>query len=356
MPGEWTMSIMGKNGGGPTYTDVPFHSARFTKTLEGPGSFEVNLAVPHIQDYWQAGTHRMTLDGPFDFAGYITGLEQTGRPSDGGIYWAARGLGLAYIFDWRLIRQQITFPNTEQSDIVFAILDHLQDQYNGNMNFSHGTVHDGPTDEVDQEYCFGVVAGDAIREMSTQGTGFDWTVNADGELVIWTGERGTGSGFTLNQDDVSDININFDTSELVTTVSAVGSQTDPFGPIHDMVRDINAADTFGRHEIVIDVNADDDQRPKLLRHARSELKARRGATLEVRATWASGHGPWDYGDVKLGDHVTLDLPTYFGGSQAARCVDISLELDYNAPDNYFLEFGFQARVTDDELDEVDPDA
>jgi len=355
MPGDWTLSVMGKNGGGPTFTDVPFHALRATKSLEGPGSMDIDLAVPHMDDYWTPGLHRVTLEGPYDWSGYITGLEQSGRPSDGGVYWTAHCLGLGYILDWRLIRQQITFPDTTADDIVFAILEHLQDQYNGDMNFSPGTVN-GTCDTLNEEYCFGVVAGDAIREMATEGSGFDWNVNADGELNIWAGGRGTDTGQNMNPNKVTDITVNYDTSDLVTTVSIIGSQTDPFGPIHDVVYD--GASTFGRHEIAIDVDADNDQRPRLIKAGKAELKARRGATLNVTATWvANNDGPWEIGEgIGLGDRVDLVLDDWFQGTQTARVVDFSIELDTNAPYDFFMEYGFQGRITDDEIEDVDPDA
>jgi hypothetical protein len=351
---DWQLDIQNKQGTSTVASDVPFHALRATKSIDGPGSMEVTLRDPHINDDWFPGNHRLVLSGPFDFAGFLTNLTQSGRDSEGGITWTASALGLAYVLDWRLIRQQISFIDQEASDIVFDILDHLQDQYNGDMNFSHGAVN-GTCDTITEEYCFGVIAGDAIRDLSQQGdNGFDWEINETGALHIWAGNRGTVTGLDLHPNDVTNLEIAFDTTNLVTTVSAVGSPADPFGPIHDVVRDFNAQPFWGRREIVIDVDADEDQRPRLIRAAKQELKAQRGATLTVVATWHHNpDGPWNFPAVGLQDKVDVHLDDWFGGTQQMRCTDFSLELDPAAPDDYFIEYGLAAQVTDSEIDQTD---
>ncbi len=352
----WQLDVKPKNGGTNVATDVPFHRLRATQTIEGPGSIEIDLSETHIDDFWQAGTHRVKLTGPLDVSGFVSGLNQSGRRSGGGdgIIYTARGLGLASVLDWRLVRHQIEYMDENASDIVFGLLDEAESQYNGNMGFSPGTVH-GVTEVLTEGYCFGTIIGDSIRELSTKGVGFDWEVNANGELEIWAGSRGGDSGLTLDPDEVTNITIDADTASLVTTVSAIGRQPDPFGPIHDMVRDVNAADTFGRREIAIDVDADDDERPKLIRQATAALKEKKGATLTVDAMWAHTHGPWDFVALKLGDTVDVLLPGWFYGNQEMVCVERGLELDPAAPDDYFLNFKLAAHVTDDEIDTTDPD-
>lgn len=356
MPNPWQLDIQTKNGASTAASDVPYHSLRAMETLEGPGSIEIELAEPHMASYWEAGTHRAVLTGPLDWAGYLTGLEQSGRPVTGGINWTSRGVGLGSVLDWRIVRHQVAYLDTPISEVVFGLLDEAESQYNGEMSFTPGTVHGAPDSNITEKYCFGVIIGDSIRDLSVQ-YDFDWEINANGELVIWlNGGRGTDTGLTLEQDGVSDITINYDTVSNVTTVSAVGNSADPYGPVHDMVRDVNAADKFGRREVVIDVNADEDTRFRLINQARAELKARRGAMVTFHATWVNGHGPWGFPAVDLGDRIDFDLPPWFGGNtQTFRCVDRTVELDPAAPDNYFLEYGFQTRITEDELDETDPD-
>jgi hypothetical protein len=352
----WQVDILTKNGGSTVASDVPFHSLRCTKTVDGPGSIEVELREPHIASYWQASTHRIQLTGPMNFTGYLENLHRQGGPEDG-VTWTASGLGLESILDWRIVRHQQNYVDDLASNIVFGLLDEAQDQYNGNLNFSHGTVHNGPTDRFDEGYCFGSIIGDSIRDLSTKGNGFDWAINASGELVIWNGNRGSDSGETLDKADVRDFEVQWEGANLVTTVSAVGSAADPYGPVHDMVRDVNAADTFGRREIVIDVNADQDTRGRLVRQAKTALKSQRGATLTARATWYKEHGPgWGVNTVGLQDKVHVLLGDHFGGDTDMRVSEISIELEPETPDeNYIEEFTLTARITDADIDDTDPD-
>lgn len=345
---DWSSDIQGPNGGANVVTAAPFKSARITWTVEGPGSFEIDLRESDVSIDWQAGTHRVVLNGPFPFSGYITRLTRSGPPKD--LAFKASGLGLQSILDWRIVRHATTL-NDLSSVLVEWLLEEAETQFNGNMGFQMGTVVGTTTTRL-RNYCFGVVIGDAIRELAAVGRGFDWEIDADGDLNIWNNTRGIDTGLVLAEEHTQDWNVELDTSELLTTVSAIGDPSQPFGPIHDMVRNLHAADTFGRHEIAIDVDSTD--RDELIDAARAELKASGGARLVLHTMWIDDRGPWRLGDVWLQDTITAVLPDYFGGSQTMRCTDVSVTLD-PLPERYFIEHTFDALVTDDDLEDGDPD-
>ena len=125
----------------------------------------------------------------------------------------------------------------------------------------------------------------------------------------------------------------FDTSDLLTTVTALGEQSDPWGPRHNLAR-TGLGDVYGRHEVVIDTDHGgegdaDEVRAELYDAAYEELSRRAGARLQVRAQFIDGHpnAPWTLGDVWMGDTATVELPSYFGGNRTMRCTEFSVSLE-----------------------------
>jgi len=350
----WTIDIMGPNGGADIVTAAPYKSLVVSWTVEGPGAIEIDLTETQLSSNWAPGVHRVRLNGDHDWGGYITRFSKEGLPDQE--TWRASGQGLESILDWRIVRHATTLMDYEVSDMVQWLLNEAQTQYNGNMDFTMGNVYNGTTATRTRNYCFGVVIGDAIRELASTGRGFDWSISPNGTLNIWNITRGTATGIHFHPENFQEYSVDYDTSALVTTVSAVGDPSQPYGPIHDMVRDINAANTFGRHEVVIDVDSTDRQ--ELLDAAAAELKVSRGGFLQVTAMWASDRAPWSLGTVWLQDRVHMHLPAYFGVDVPTlmRCTGITVTLDVESPTVYWVEQTFDAHVTDAELATDDPSA
>jgi hypothetical protein len=61
------------------------------------------------------------------------------------------------------------------------------------------------------------------------------------------------------------------------------------------------------------------------------------------------------GDVGLQDRVDILFDDWFGGTQTLRCTDYSIDLSTDAPFDYFIDYSFSARLTDNDLDATDPD-
>ena len=346
----WSLDIQGPNGGANEVTDAPFQAFTATWTVEGPGAIEIDLTGSQVSTDWTAGLHRVVVNGDHGWAGYLENISQAGGPGEE--RWSVKGLGLQSRLDRRLVRHNMTLNDT--SDVlVEALLDEAQAQYNGDMNFTMGTVT-GTFPTRLRNYCFGVVIGDAIRELASLHRGFDWEVDENGALNLWGVTRGVDSAETLDPATITEVDIELDTVEMLTTVSAIGDPSQPFGPIHDMVRHVGNAVTYGRREIVIDVQSTDHD--ELIDAARAELKVGGGGVLRVHAGWWSDRGPWALGDVWLQDTAAVLLPDYLSGDQDMRCTDITVSVEPMAdPDLYYVEQSFDALVADIDIDDTDPD-
>lgn len=349
---DWTLAIKGPNGGANIQNNVPFKSCRMSWTSDGPGAIE--LAIPEsvmlgFGSDWTAGLHRLVMkrNGDPKWSGYNTNVTRSGPPGDR--EYTVSGLGLSSVLDYRLIRDQFNMTD-EVSNIMFQILDDIQAQINGDMGFSHGAVH-GTTVTRTRGYCLGVVVGDAYREMAAIDRGCDWEINADGQLEIWNGTRGTNTGLDLYEEDVQNFEVESDTSDLLTTVSVLGQKNDPFGPRHIGLA-AGYADNYGRREAVVEVDAENDDDGEMTDAGTAELEVRGGARLRVTASWLEGHDPfpWGWGAVWLQDKVTVHLDDFFAGNQNMRCIDITTTLEpgaqQNGDDLVFHEYTFESLVTD----------
>ena len=364
---SWTVEIQPADGGVPDLSDAAFRMMRLVWTVDmgGSASAEIDLREDQVSAAWAPGFHRLIVRGPRDWAGDITQLSRSGSP-DGEykIGYKASALGLVHRLDYRIVRHDLTV-NDEAAVIVEALLSEAQDnQFNGNMGFTFGTVV-GTTVTRRRNYCVGVGIGDAIRELAEVGRGFDWEIDPDGQLNIWNNTRGIDTGKTLAETDVQRWDIELDTSELLTNVTAIADPSDPFGPKYRMSRTA-MADDYGRREVSIDTDviAHNDDNPnwedELYDAGRALLKVGGGGFLRLRAMWLSDRAPWPIGDVWLQDWVTVTLPAYFGGNTLMRCTDVAVTLEPMPPRGvdapiYFVEYGFDALVTDLDITDGDPD-
>lgn len=346
-------------------TGSGFKSMRLTWTVEAGGcsTIEVDLRESDIGTIWTP-PHRILVNGPMDWGGEITNLSRSGPP--GNIQYRASGLGHSHRLDQRIVRH--IFVVHDRGDVhVEALLSEAQDnQFNGNMGFTFGGVVTGTCAIQYRPYCFGVSIGDAIRELASAGRGFDWELDPQGYLYLWAPGRGTDLDLTLSDTQTQNWEVEVDTSELLTTVSALATNTDPFGPRHKMSK-TRMADEYGRREeaidtdVVADTELNPDWQDELHDAGHALLKERGGGLLRLKTMWLSDRAPWDFGDVWLQDSVLADFPLFFGGPTRIRCTDVAVTIDPMPPREggqapiYFVEMGWDALIADLDVEDGDPD-
>jgi hypothetical protein len=349
----------------PTEFDAgsQFMNMRLVWTVEagGSASMEIALREEDMGTIWTP-PHRILINGPKHWGGEITNIKRSGPPGD--IQYTASGLGHAHRLDQRIVRHD--FVVNDHGDVhVEALLSEAQDnQINGDMGFTMGSVV-GTCAVQYRAYCYGVSIGDAIRELAVAGRGFDWEINPQGYLNIWAPGRGDATALTLADTDTHYWEAELDTSELLTTVSMLASNSDPYGPKHRMVRTARA-DDLGRREEAIDTSviADDETNPnwedELYDAGHALLKERGGGLLNLKTTWLSDNAPWELGDVWLQDSVMADLPDFFGGPTRVRCTDVTVTIDAMPPRGteapiYWVDMSWDALIADLDLEDGDPD-
>ena len=357
-------------------TPESFRKARFNWTLEnqGGGTVEIDLTEEQAAGFTQP--QRLIIRGERDWAGEILNLKRSGKPNEIGlpgstVGWTASGIGLFHRLDYRIVRHDLAINDTADV-IVEALLSEAQDnQFNGGMGMQMGSVSGTPYSR-NRSYCVGVNIGDAIRELADQGRGFDHEIDADGNLNIWYGSRGVDTGRTLSETQCQSFDIELDTSELLTQVTAIADPSDPFGPRFHMSNIFEnghfLAFFYGRREVAIDTDIianthnNPDWEDELRAAGHGLLKQYRGGALTLHAMWTSNKAPWSMGDVWLGDIVSVELPDVFGGTQDMRVTDVTVTLEAMPPRGaqppvYWIEYNFDALVTDlavidEDLDEA----
>lgn len=364
---EWTVELQPADGGTPELSNASFRKMRLVWTAEGPGSAEIDLRETDVladQSAWTPGLHRVIVRGERDFAGDLTRLVRTGGPGESKVGYKASALGLASRLDLRVVRHAFVV-NDEAAIIVEALLNEAQNnQFNGNMGMQIGTVT-GTTVSRRRSYCVGVKIGDAIAELASIKRGFDWEIDADGNLNIWDDTRGVDTGLWLHENQTENFEIEMDTSELLTNVTALADPSDPWGPKSRMANVLSGAGVFfahiyGRREVTIDTDivADNDKNPdweqELFDAGRAVLATNLGGHLRVRARWNSADAPWSLQDVWLQDQVTLELPEWCGGPRLCRVTDVTVTIEAmpprgDAPPIYWIEYGFDALVRELDL-------
>ncbi len=342
-----------------------FMSARLVWTVEagGAASAEVDIRPDDPSTTWTP-PHRLLVTGPMDWGGEVANFHRSGPPGE--LKFTASAVGHTARLDKRIVRH--VYEVNDTLDVhVQALLSELQDnQYNGDMGFTFGSTHGTFASKL-KAYCFGLNAGDSIRELATSGSrGFDWEIDAQGYLNMWSPTRGVDTGLTFSETDCHDFDIQFDSSEMVTTVTAFGDNSDPYGPRHTLVRNLTA-DDFGRRETTIntDIITLDQKNANWLQDledaGRGVLREYGGAQITLKTTWLSNNAPWALGDVWLQDTATVTLPDYFGGDRLMRVTDVTVTLEAmptrpgGVAPIYFVEMGWDALIHDDDMLDGDPD-
>jgi hypothetical protein len=340
-------------------------NARLVWTMEYGGSASAEIQIRNDDPSTTfTPPHRILVDGPVQWGGEISNWHQSGPP--GAKEFRATAVGHIDRLKKRIVRHVYEVNDTMPVHVE-ALLSELQDnQYNGDMGFQFGDHHGGGYSSRLKAYCFGLNAFDAMTDLANQGHGFDWEIDAQGYLNMWAGRRGVNTGRTLDPEACHEVDIDFDSSEMVTTVTAFGDNSDPYGPRHTLVRNLTA-DDFGRRESVIntDIITLDEKNANWLADledaGRGVLHEYGGAQITLKTTWLSNNAPWNLGDVWLDDAVSVLLPDYFGGTTTMRVTDVTVTLEAMPPRTggaapiYWVEMGWDALINDTDMTTGDPD-
>lgn len=344
---DWRFCVTGANDFDVEATLSGFTAAKIGWVLNSPGYIEVDLLPSQVSTAVTAGNHRiLACEGGsgIDFAWaacYLTHLSQHGPPED--IRFRVAGVGLESIFDWRVIHNEWAARMTVVEHLETMMEDLQTLQGGGDMGFDNAVAGSSGGAEPLLSTCLGVNAGDFIRELAVRGVGFDWTIDiyeTPPQLTIYKPRRGGQTPLvSIAPENCQEWTVELDTSDTITTVTAIGEKSDPWGPRHNLAR-TSLGDVYGRREVVVDsdIGGEDDAeeiRDRLYEFAAEELGKRAGARLQVRAKFILGHedAPWtSMSQVWLGDAVTVVLPSYFGGTQDMRCTELNVSIEPGGSD------------------------
>jgi hypothetical protein len=334
----WTVDLLDL-AGASVATNVPYQSARVSWSLEGAGSADIELRKTDISTSWAAGTRRILIkDGATSrFGGFVEHLSRSGGPDQE--KYRAGALGLASVLERRVVHGDFTQTTVGACTIAWQLIAHAQGQTNGSHGFTLGTITGTQTSRT-RHFCDGDSILEQIEELAALDPGgFMWEISPAGVFNAWVGDRGSSSGLTLAESDAILFEIEAETSDLLTYVTALGQADEPCGaPLE--IRSSGLVATYGRREATVDMESQSVS--ELDQLADQELKVRGRSRLSVKASWldAAGYRPWAFGTVWLGDTVSVTLPAWFGGTQTMRVVSIDLSLEI--AQGGFVTYEFQA--------------
>lgn len=346
----WSIDLLSLDGSGVIAGNAPFRSARVVWAADGSGALEVNLARPQlVTNGWVHGQRRVQVknpDGDALWEGWLTRLERSGKPSDGpdGQAFRAAGLGLGSILAKRVIVGDVSFVETNRTDVVEALLAHMAGQAYDATDFTADVT--GVSTSVTRYYCDGDVLQDIIDELAnTSDGGFGYTFEPGGVMRIVVGGIGTDltGSYTLDETAVQDWSVTGETESVATYVMGIGDAQDdqPCGAPVQETFDALRSD-YGRLEAV--VTSDENTEGAMLAVAEEELRARMATRYNVRATWLESRAPWEFGTVWIGDTIQVDTGTEFEGVIDMRCTSVSLSFEPGKPDvsSEFVEMEFES--------------
>lgn len=327
----WSIDILSLDGTTVEAADAPFKSGRVTWALDGSGALELNLRDSDAATgEWLYGRRRVALKDPADvrqFQGWLDHFERGGTDKLHPEYRAAVP-GLAAILDFRAVHGDFSVVEEVATDAAMAILDHIAAQTDDQTGFTLGTVT-GVARTVTRYFCDGDLASALIKELAeTQDGGFAWEIGPNGELNAWVGGRGSdlSATVTLAPSDVIDWACIGDVSQMATYATGLGERDEQSSCGPPLVVDFTDERTeYGRREVVVEseTSSEDDMQGI----TEEELRARVASRTTLRTTWIEGYGPWDFGDVWLGDVVNVELGPEFGGDADMRLLSVSMTFE-----------------------------
>jgi hypothetical protein len=330
--------------GGFLADDVPLAAFRVVWSLDGPGSFEAEVSEDDAVA-WLPGQRRVivrSVAGGYIWQGWLTALSEGTQTFDDlsrprGTTLRASGLGLASVLERRIVHGDFNRFLTVGTTIAWHLVEHTQAQSDGGYGFVFGVVT-GTAPARTRHFCDGDVIADSINELAAKSPGgFDWEIDQNGAMNMWVGGRGVASGESLTRAQTQTWNISAETTELATYATVLGSTEEPCGaPL--VIRSSGLASTFGRLEVATEMDSNDSA--EMNEAGDEELRSRGASRTRVKASWPETRGPWSWGDVWLGDTLSVTLPAHFGGTQTMRVIEIALSVE--PPEFGFVEMEFEA--------------
>lgn len=346
-PAAWTVDIATLDGGVTLVDATPIGSLRTIWSLDGPGSVEADLGEDSAA-LWLPGQrrYRVFLSGVKWAEGWLSSLTEstqsyTDLSKPRGAPLRASGLGLAGRLPMRIVHGDFSRSAVVATTIAWDLIQHAQAQTNGDYGFTLGTVT-GVANARTRHYCDGDNIADAINELAAKVPGgFDWEIDHNGDFNAWVGGRGTdmSGSITLERTDTMTWGVDYETSDLVTYATVLGEADEPCGaPLVSKSSTLKTA--YGRLESVIELDTNDSG--ELDEAAEEELRSRGAARCRVHATWPENEAPWTFGDVWLGDTISVVLPTHFGGTQDMRMIETAVSVE--PPEFAWHEYEFETAI------------
>lgn len=302
----WTVELWELDGSSSVVAPAPFRTARCTWALEGPHALEVDLLPADIDaGDWLFGRRRVKLKDPAGdvrFHGWLERLSRGGPPSD--VRFRASAVGLAGSLEDGLLHPAFTEEGAGQ-DLAWLVIENAQAQENNMWGFELGTAVGSASASVCRHYDEGYSVRQVIDDMAGLfEAGFDWEIDEAGAFNTWSPIRGTDRTETrlLEPSDCISFEVWGDFSEASTYVSALGA--DGIVAVGVDTAD-NIDERYGRRESSIDFPHVSDP-DELQDRANHQIRLLRSVRRGCRATWIEGRGPWAFGDVWLGDAVSID--------------------------------------------------
>lgn len=321
----YTIDLLSLDGTSVVNANTPFQAARITWAADGTNAAEIDLRASDVADgRWVYGQRRIAIknkNGERVYCGWLDRLERSGGPSD--IKYRAASRGLAAMLYDRVVHGNVDKVAVVATTIATSLLQHIDVQTDDVTNFTIGSIT-GVARALTRYYCDGDNVGEAIDELAAD---FAWEIDALGAFNAKQGGFGANKTATrtLAQNKINDLQVTGDITEAMTYVTGLAAnEQENCGPA--LVVDFDPLrTTYGRREATIDSESTTEFQVE--EETTEELRARLAARLNVRASWIEGRGPWAFEDVVIGDRVTGELGTAFGGNATIRCISKTLTLE-----------------------------
>jgi len=248
----WTVDLYDLNGVSARVASVPFRKLNCNWALNSPGalSFDCNFADVTDTDFVPGARElRLKRNGTLVWGGYLWSAQAKPWNRKGGVVTFS-GQGYASRLGKRIATADLIYADTADSTIAWNIINHVQGQTNGNMNFTNG-VHTGAAQVRDYAMCEGDYgfALDAIRDLAGADDGFDWEVSESKVFNTWHPKHTSTPGITLTSAVLMSFDYDKDATDMATYVTGVS--TDDCSPFV-YTENANGA-TYGRLDSVRDV-------------------------------------------------------------------------------------------------------
>lgn len=205
------------NGGGVVLASAPFDTLQYGFVLNGPGSFDMTMPMREtgvtLSNFYP-GTKELYVnrDGVDVWGGYLWTAQATGDDNTVRIGGEGFFSKLNHRFIGGQINDDLFFPDVEQFDIVWTMIDYTQTRVHGDMGFTRGAMIPGPPGKSgvtrNMKYRWWEMSniGEQILNLAQTKDGFDFDITADKKFKVWSPKRGDDLSSPAN-DMVLDVNM-----------------------------------------------------------------------------------------------------------------------------------------------------